>query len=130
MSDLGSRTVLFGGSGFLGPYILRNYPEIISVGRTPPPTSNKHIHVDSLQNLDALKEVDFDKVIYIIGNTDHHNLEKENDPRGGTSTAFDYHVTPLNSNPRTLKGQYNIKKFIHFSSILIYDEKKISTSCV
>ena len=76
-ASLGAGTLLFGGSGFLGPYILQNYPEMISVGRTPPPTANRHIPIRSLENLDALDDVDFDRVIYIIGNTDHHDLEKE-----------------------------------------------------
>lgn len=120
----GEGTILFGGSGFLGPYILEHYPEIISVGRTLPTTANRHIQVDSLANLDPLRDVPFDKVIYIIGNTDHHNLEKEHIPRG-EPTAFDYHVLPLLQTMEQLKG-YPIKKFIHFSTILIYDEQRIT----
>ena len=81
-TETGRGTILFGGSGFLGPYILENYPDIISVGRAAPPTRNRHIPVKSLENLDALKDLEFDKVIFIIGNTDHHNLEKETVPRG------------------------------------------------
>lgn len=121
---LGTDTILFGGSGFLGPYILQNYPGIISVGRNPPPTSNRHIQVDSLTNLEVLRDVPFDKVIYIIGNTDHHNLEKEHIPQG-EPTAFDYHVIPLLQTLEQLK-QYPIKKFVHFSTILMYDEKQIT----
>ena len=30
-----NQTILFGGSGFLGPIILEKYPHIISVGRSP-----------------------------------------------------------------------------------------------
>ena len=120
----GAGTILFGGSGFLGPSILRAYPEIISVGRTVPPAPNRHIAIESLANLDCLKGVPFDKVIYIIGNTDHHNLEKQTIPRD-EPTAFDYHVVPLLQTLEQLK-QYPIKKFIHFSTILIYDEKKIT----
>ena len=45
-------------------------------------------------DLGALQDVAFDKVVYIIGNTDHHNLEKETLPRG-EPTAFDYHLLPL-----------------------------------
>jgi len=123
-SELGQRTVLFGGSGFLGPYILERCPEMVSVGRTPPPTGNRHIQVDSLTDLSPLKGVEFDKVIYIIGNTDHHNLEKEHlDP--GEPTAFDYHVVPLLQTMEQLK-HYCIRKFIHFSTVLIYDEHKIT----
>ena len=117
-------TILFGGSGFLGPYILRENPAMISVGRTPPPTANRHIQVASLENLDALREVAFDKAIYIIGNTDHYNLEKETVPRG-EPTAFDYHVLPLIRTLEQLKER-PIKKFIHFSTVLLYDENKFT----
>lgn len=120
----GSKTILFGGSGFLGPYILENYPDIVSVGRTRPATSNRHIQVDSLANLDPLKDVEFDKVIYIIGNTDHYNMERETLERGET-TAFEYHVTPFVQTMEQLK-QYPIKKLIHFSTILLYDRERLT----
>jgi len=120
----GKGTILFGGSGFLGPYILEKCPDIVSVGRTSPPTANQHIQIESLADLDVLRRIPFDKVIYIIGNTDHYNLEKESVPRG-EPTAFDYHLTPLLETMEQLK-QYPIKKFIHFSTVLIYDEKKIT----
>jgi len=120
----GAGTILFGGSGFFGPYILRAYPDIISVGRTRPPTANRHIHIDSLTDLDCLRDIAFDKVVYIIGNTDHHNLEKTTIPRG-EPTAFDYHVTPLVQTLEQLKA-YPIRKFIHFSTILVYDERRIT----
>ena len=119
-----NKTILFGGSGFLGPYILENYPDMISVGRTAPPTKNRHIQVDSLADLSALRGENFDKVIYIIGNTDHYNLEKEN-LSAGEPTAFDYHLIPLIQTMEQLK-HYPIKKFIHFSTVLIYDEKKVT----
>ena len=119
-----SGTILFGGSGFLGPYILNLDAAMISVGRTPPPTANRHIQIESLANLDSLRDVDFDKVIYIIGNTDHHNLEKDVISRDET-IAFDYHVTPLLRTLEQLK-QYPIKRFIHFSTILIYDDQRLT----
>lgn len=120
----GEGIILFGGSGYLGPYILEKYPNMISVGRSAPTTSNRHLHVDSLANLDVLDEVAFDRVIYIVGNTDHHNLEKEVIAYG-EPTAFDYHVVPLLQTMEQLK-QYPIKKLMHFSTILIYDDKKIT----
>lgn len=121
--ELGSKTILFGGSGFLGPYILANYPNIISVGRSPSPTANRHIHVPSLADLRALDDVEFDKVIYIIGHTDHYLMERETVPRG-EDNAFDYHTIPVIQVLEHLKKR-EIKKFIHFSSVLIYDEHKI-----
>lgn len=120
----GVGTVLFGGSGFLGPYILENYPDVISVGRTRPPTANRHIQVDSLADLDALRDETFDKVIYIIGNTDHYSLERET-LSPGEATAFDYHLFPTVQVMEQLK-QYPIKKLIHFSTILLYDRNRIT----
>jgi nucleoside-diphosphate-sugar epimerase len=122
--SLGGDCILFGGSGFLGPYILENYPNIVSVGRTAPPTANRHIHVDSLGDLTVLRDVPFSKVIYIIGNTDHHNLEKERIPQG-EPTAFDYHAFPLIQTMEQLK-HHPITKLIHFSTILMYDETKLT----
>ena len=123
-ASLSKGTILFGGSGFLGPFILEHYPKIISVGRTPPRTANRHIQVESLANLDALHDVDFDRVIYIVGNSDHHGMEREEIPRG-EPTPFDYHVVPLLQTMEQIKG-YSIKKFIHFSTILLYDEQRIT----
>ena len=50
------KTILFGGSGFFGPIILKKYPNIISVGRTRPPKElkNKHIQINNLNNLTYL----------------------------------------------------------------------------
>ena len=123
-SSLGANTILFGGSGFLGPYILENYPNIVSVGRSPCPNANRHIHVDSLADLSALDSVEFDRVIYIIGNTDHYELEKDKLALGEPS-AFDYHTVPLIQVMEQIKHR-EIKKFIHFSSVLIYDEDKLT----
>jgi nucleoside-diphosphate-sugar epimerase len=118
----GSRTILFGGSGFLGEHILQNHPGIISVGRTPPRTANQHVQVDSLANLDILRSVDFDSVIFIIGNSDHYALEKEHLDRG-EPTALDYHAMPLAQTLEQLK-HFNIRKLVHFSTVLLYDTRR------
>ena len=120
--SLGEDTILFGGSGFLGPYILANYPKIISVGRRPAPTPNRHIHIDSLADLSPLENIKFDKVIFIIGNTDHPTMEREH-ILPGEPTAFDYHAFPLIQVLEQIKGR-GIKKLIHFSSALVYDENQ------
>ena len=47
-----SKTILLGGSGFLGPVILSKDSEIISIGRSPIDSSlkNKHFNLDNLDN--------------------------------------------------------------------------------
>ena len=37
-----SKTILFGPSGFLGPSILKKYPDIIAIGRNKPPSFCKN----------------------------------------------------------------------------------------
>ena len=87
-----SKTLLFGGSGFFGPVILEKDPEIVSVGRTKPPKNckNKHIQMNSLDELNILDDVEFDKVIFLIGSSNHHEINKLID------MGIDLNVYPLN----------------------------------
>lgn len=116
----GEGTVLFGGSGFLGPYILRAHPQMVSVGRRPPAADNRHVPIETLADLSALDDIDFENVIYIVGNTDHPSMSREVIPRG-QPTAYDYHVIPLLQTLEQLK-QRPLRRFVHFSTVLIYDE--------
>lgn len=120
----GAGTILFGGSGFFGTHILQNYPDIISVGRTAPTTANRHVQIESLADLSALGDLRFDKVIYLIGHSDNHGMEKETLVPGEPST-FDYHLFPTIQVLEQLK-EYPIRKLIHFSTILLYDPSKIT----
>lgn len=113
-------TVLFGGSGFLGPIILEKYPDIVSIGRSPIPSQlkNKHISLKSLDNLTALDSIDFDKVIFLIGSSNHHVINTK------PSMGIEFNVLPLKKILFYLKKR-KIKKFICFSTILLYDVKKM-----
>lgn len=115
-----SKTILFGGSGFLGPIILERYPEIISVGRTKPPpeVKNRHIHFESLDDLRVLDELDFDKVIFLIGNSNHHQINQS------SMMGLDYNVIPIKKALHYLK-RGKLKKFIAFTTILLYDVNKL-----
>ena len=86
------KTLLFGGSGFFGPVILSKNPEIIYVGRTLPPREciNFHIHLNSLDEINKLDEVDFDKVIFLIGSSNHHEINLS------TNMGIDLNVYPIN----------------------------------
>lgn len=115
-----SKTVLFGGSGFLGPIILEKYPRIISVGRSPLPShlKNKHIPLKSLDDLSILDDLKFDKVIFLVGSSNHHLINTL------PSMGIDYNVLPLKKILFYLQKR-KIKKFICFTTILLYDVKKM-----
>ena len=116
-----SKTLLFGGSGFFGPVILAKDPEIVSVGRTKPPKNckNKHIQMNSLDELNILDDIEFDKVIFLIGSSNHHEINKLID------MGIDLNVYPLNK-ALTYFSKRNLKKFICFTTILLYDQNNIS----
>ena len=86
------KTLLFGGSGFFGPVILSKNPDIISVGRTKPPIEckNKHIQIDDLTQLNKLDNINFDKVIFLIGSSNHHEINLKD------NMGIDLNVYPLN----------------------------------
>ncbi len=117
---MNSKTILFGGSGFLGPIILSEYPDIISVGRTAPPSyiKNKHIQLESVDYLKQLDDLDFDKVIFLIGNSHHHEINSK------VTMGVDKNMTPL---LKTLDymATRKIKKFVCFTTILLYDIEKM-----
>lgn len=115
-----SKTILFGGSGFLGPIILEQYPNIISIGRTPPPAyiKNKHFQINNLDDLSVLDSLDFNKVIFLIGSSNHHLIN--NHPTMG----LDYNVIPLKKSLHYFQKR-KLKKFVCFTTILLYDVNKM-----
>ena len=115
-----TKTLLFGGSGFFGPVILSKDPNIISVGRTKPPSycQNKHIQINDLDELNKLDSIEFDKVIFLIGSSNHHDININID------MGIDFNVYPLNK-ALNYFSKKNLKKFICFTTILLYDQKKI-----
>jgi len=115
---MSNKTILFGGSGFLGPVILEKYPEIISVGRTAPPNyiQNKHINITTLDNLEILDDLDFEKVIFLIGSSNHHFLNDTN------LEGINLNVIPLKKTMDYLSKR-KLKKFICFTTILLYGDK-------
>lgn len=115
-----SNTILFGGSGFFGPIILKKDPNIISVGRSKPSlnVSNKHFFIKNLDDLLKLNKLDFDKVIFLIGSSNHHEINKS------STMGIDFNVYPLKKILAFLKNK-KIKKFICFTTVLLYDEDNL-----
>lgn len=115
-----SNTILFGGSGFLGPIILEKYPDIVSVGRSPLPNhlQNQHVQLPSLDDLTALDDLDFDKVIFLVGSSNHHIINTK------PTMGLEYNVLPLKKVLFYLQKR-TIKKFMCFTTILLYDINKM-----
>jgi nucleoside-diphosphate-sugar epimerase len=117
------KTILFGGSGFLGHIFLKEYSDIISVGRNHPTQfgseiKNTHIHIPDMDSLHLLDDVEFENVIFLVGNSNHHKINSSG------MMGMDYNVIPLKKILHYLKGR-KIKKFVCFTSILLYgDEPK------
>lgn len=116
-----SKTILFGGSGFFGPVILKKDKNILSVGRKKPSLEleNQHVNLESLDDLSVLDEIDFDKVIFLIGSSNHHEINLK------TTMGVDLNLYPLVKILAYLKNR-KIKKFICFTTILLYDQKKMT----
>ncbi len=114
------KTLLFGGSGFFGPVILSKNPKIVSVGRTLPPRecTNEHIQLNNLDEINKLDDVDFDKVIFLIGSSNHHEINLSD------NMGIDLNVYPLNK-ALSYFSDRKIKKFMCFTTILLYDQKKL-----
>ncbi len=116
-----SKILLFGPSGFFGPIILKKYPDIKCTGRSKPPKfiNNKFYKFNSINNLKVLDKVNFDKVIFLIGNSDHHNLNNSK-----LNKALSHNFEPLVCAFEYFKKR-KIKKVITFSGALIYDTHSI-----
>src|SRR3989344_2158055 len=115
------KTILFGGSGFLGPSILERYPEVITVGRSPLPDyiKNKHVPIQDVGDLSALDNLEFDKVIFLIGNSEHHKINKH------PTMGLDYNVMPLKKALYYFQNR-DLKKLVCFSTVLVYDATKFT----
>ena len=115
-----TRTILLGGSGFFGPVIFSKNSETISVGRTLPPKEckNQHIQLDSLDEIEKLDGTDFDKVIFLVGSSNHHEINLS------VNMGIDLNVYPLNK-ALSYFAKRKIKKFMCFTTILLYDQKKL-----
>jgi UDP-glucuronate decarboxylase len=79
---------------------------------------NQHVNLESLDDLSVLDEIDFDKVIFLIGSSNHHEINLK------TTMGVDLNLYPLVKILAYLKNR-KIKKFICFTTILLYDQKKM-----
>lgn len=116
-----NKTLVFGTSGFLGSVFMEHHPHLISAGRTVPsivPNAKCPItHID-IPHMDALKKLDnieFDNVIFLVGNSNHHMLNSD------CIQAINYNVVPLKKMLHYLATRKQpIKKFVCLTSILLY----------
>lgn len=90
------------------------------MGRSAPPSyiKNQHIQINSLDDLGALDSIDFDKVIFLIGSSNHHLINLS------PSMGLDYNVTPLKRALFYFQKR-RLKKFVCLTTILLYDVSKM-----
>lgn len=91
------------------------------MGRNTPliDLKNEHINLDSLDDLKSLDKIDFDKVVFLIGSSNHHEINLR------STMGIDFNLYPLVKILSYLKER-KIKKFIFFTTILLYDQQKMS----
>lgn len=98
----------------MGSVFLKDYPEIISVGRTRPPgIANRHIMVPSMDHLFLLDDIEIDNVIFLIGNSNHHEINNSH------MMGIEYNVLPLKK-AMDYFSKRKIKKMVVFTTILLY----------
>lgn len=115
-------TILIGGSGFLGPAFLESDEDMISVGRSKLPyfLKNKHVHIAGDYAFSDLDNLKFNKVIFLIGSSDHEILN--NHP----TMAFEKNVLPLMRFFHYLESRNRkVDKIITFTTMLQYDSQKM-----
>ena len=128
------KTLLIGPSGFIGPAILEKYNFITCAGRSAPPKyiKNKFIHIKNLRNLKKLDKYDFEYVIFVVGNSNHHDLLnffwQDDVAKSGLEISLSYNFIPL-MHALNYFSTRKIKKFICFSGSLIYDKKNLTLPC-
>jgi len=72
-----------------------------------------------LDDLSLLDDIDFDKVIFLVGSSNHHEINNK------ITMGIDYNVYPIQKILKYLSKR-KISKFICFTSMLLYDQKKLS----
>jgi nucleoside-diphosphate-sugar epimerase len=119
------KTILIGPSGFLGYSFLKEYPDIIAVGRNKPKLlNNEFIHIKDDNDFESLKDIDFNNVIFLIGSSHHELLNNT------SVLALEKNALPLAKFLFFLKSN-NIKvdKIITFTTMLQYHNQKLVLPC-
>ena len=121
-----NKTILIGPTGFLGPAFLEKDPSIIAVGRSELPKHliNEFFYIESDETFTMLDSLDFQNVIFLIGSSDHHQLN--NNP----TLAIEKNVLALSRFLWYLKkSKRQINKIINFTTMLQYDSNQMSLPC-
>jgi nucleoside-diphosphate-sugar epimerase len=121
-----SNTILIGPTGFLGPSFLESDSSIVAVGRgeLPKYLTNDYVRIVDENDFEKLAVVEFDKVIFLIGSSDHSVLNST------PSLAIEKNVIPLQKFLFWLKSSNKqVKKIVTFTTMLQYDTKLMRLPC-
>ena len=131
-----TKTLLFGGSGFFGPVILSKDKNIISVGRTKPPSycKNKHIQINNLDFEGICEQEDITSLCEVDGNT----TDKLNILEIGLGTNNPTLVSSMGSGGRPGASLYAFKQYLPNANIygadidknILFNEERINTCYV
>ena len=121
-----NKTILIGPTGFLGPSFLEKDPSIIAVGRSElsKHLTNKFFYIESDETFSMLDDLDFQNVIFLIGCSDHHELNSH------PTLAIEKNVLALSRFLWYLKkSKRKVNKIINFTTMLQYDTSKMNLPC-
>lgn len=121
-----SKTILIGPTGFLGPAFLEKDPTITAVGRSKLPKHlvNNFFYIEDDNDFKKLDSLEFDKVIFLIGCSDHHLLNSH------PTLAIEKNVLALSKFLWYLRqSSRKVSKIINFTTMLQYDTSKLILPC-
>ena len=78
--------------------------------------TNKHIHLNNLDDLSSLDNIDFDKVIFLIGSSNHHEINNK------ITMGIDFNVYPTQKilnylKKEKLKNLYVLLQFYYTTNL-------------
>jgi len=119
------KTILIGPTGFLGPAFLEKDSSIVAVGRRQPKhLNNGFFYIESDEHFYKLDDLDFQNVIFLIGCSDHHELNTRQ------TIAIEKNVLAIKRFLWYLQeSNRKINKIINFTTMLQYDITKLKLPC-
>ena len=89
--------------------------------KPPSYCQNKHIQINDLDELNKLDSIEFDKVIFLIGSSNHHDININID------MGIDFNVYPLNKALGLFLKKKSKKVYLFYNNPFIRSKKNSYT---